>query len=66
MHAFAKGDVVVLGPNEGESFWQPQPLDRLHRQQADAVQHPARQLLAGHPGPVRNGRQALLWSLWPR
>jgi quercetin dioxygenase-like cupin family protein len=25
MNAFAKGHVVVLGPDEGESFWQPLP-----------------------------------------
>ena len=25
MDAFAKGPVVVLGPDEGESFWQPLP-----------------------------------------
>ena len=39
MNDFAKGHVVVLGPDEGESFWQPLPFARLHRQQADAVQH---------------------------
>jgi len=25
MTAFAKGAVVVLGPDDGESFWQPLP-----------------------------------------
>ena len=25
MNQFAKGDVVVLGPDEGDSFWQPRP-----------------------------------------
>ena len=26
MNQFTKGAVVVLGPDEGESFWQPLPV----------------------------------------
>ena len=65
MNAFRQGACRGARPGRGRVLLAAAALARLHRQQADAVQHAVRQLLDGHPGagarrtcpPPRHERQ---------